>query len=56
MGQKSYYGWAISQRLQVNGFKWVRDLSEMKKVKKDIFLKLIFNILKTYIILKMNEN
>ena len=22
------YGWAMSQKLQVNGFKWVEDLSE----------------------------
>ena len=50
------YGWAMKQhKLHVNGFKWVEDLSEfdegfmkntMKKVKRDIFYKLIFNIQK----------
>ena len=42
------YGWAMSQKLPVNGFKWVGDLSQfnesflkitMKKVIQDIFLK-----------------
>ena len=49
------YGWATSQKLPVNGFKWVKqkrlskyreDLIEnmMKIVKKDIFLKWILII------------
>ena len=42
------YGWAMSQKLPVNGFKWIEDLSEfnerfikfiMKIVIEDIFLK-----------------
>ena len=49
----------MSQKLLVNDFKWVEDISKfneyfikaivMKKM-KDIFLKLMFNILKIYII------
>ena len=51
------YGWAMSKRLPVNEFKWVEDLSEFnenfiksysEKVMKDIFLKVIFNILKIH--------
>ena len=46
------------QKLPVNNFKWVKDISKFdesfievitKKVNKDTFLKLIFNILKNYI-------
>ena len=42
------YGWAMSQKLPVNGFEWVEDLSEfkedflkimMKTVIRGIFLK-----------------
>ena len=42
------YGWAVSQELPVNGFKWVKNLSKfnegfiknmMKIVIEDIFLK-----------------
>ena len=42
------YGWAMSQKLPVNGFKWVKDVSKfnedfvktmMKMVVRDIFLK-----------------
>ena len=49
------YGWAMSQKLPVNGFTWFEDLSEFdegfkksynKKVKKDIFWRSIFNIVK----------
>ena len=52
------YGWAMSQELLVNHFKWVEDISEfderftkviMEKVMKDIFLKFIFSTLKIYI-------
>ena len=47
------YGWAISQKLPVNNFKWIEETSQlnkdfiktvMKKMMKDIFLKLMFNI------------
>ena len=42
------YGWAMSQKLPVNGFKWVKNVSKfnedfvktmMKMVVRDIFLK-----------------
>ena len=51
------YGWAMSQKLPLNNFEWIKDTSQfnedfiktiMKKVMKDIFLKLMFNILKNY--------
>ena len=50
------YDWAFSQKLHVNEFKWVEYLSEfnenfkaiIKNVMKDIFLKLMFSILKIY--------
>ena len=51
------YGWAMSEKLPVNNFEWIKDTSQfnedfiktiMKKVMKDIFLKLMFNILKNY--------
>ena len=50
------YDWALSQKLPVNEFKWVEDLLEfnedfkaiIKNVMKDIFLKLMFSILKIY--------
>ena len=50
-------------QLPVNGFEWVEDIFEfnedfikktiMKKVVKDFFSKVIFNILKKYIIFTM---
>ena len=49
------YGWAMSQKLPVNGFKQVEETSQFnedfiksynKNMIKGIFLKLIFNILK----------
>ena len=49
------YGCAMLQKLPVNNFEWIKDTSQfkedfikniMKKVIKDIFLKLIFNTLK----------
>ena len=56
------YRWAIPQRLPVNGFNWVENISQFSKdflgsynedsneryfqVMEDIFLKLVFNILK----------
>ena len=48
------YGWAMSQKLPPNDFKWLEDISEFNEdfiksynyeVMKDIFLKLMFNIL-----------
>ena len=58
------YGWAMSQKLPVNGFKWVKNLSEfnefifvidfiktiMKIVIRDIFLKYMYSIQKSYLI------
>ena len=50
------YGWTILQKLPVK-ILWIKDTSQfnedliktiMKKVLKDIFLKLIFDILKNY--------
>ena len=47
----------MSQKLPVNGFEWVKETSQfnkffqkaiMKKVMKDIILKSMFNILKSY--------
>ena len=55
-------GWTVSKNLPVNNFKWVKDISKfdesfikviMKKVIKDIFLKLMFNILQNYITFTM---
>ena len=49
--------WVMSQRLAVNGFKWVEETSQFnedfiknkfKIVIRDIFLKLMFNKLKNY--------
>ena len=54
-------GWARLQKLPVDGFKWVEGLSKFEeffkkiydeKIKKDISLTLIFNILKIYLRLK----
>ena len=51
------YGWTTLQKLSVNNFTWIEDTSRfnedfikgiMKKVMKDIFPKLLFNILKNY--------
>ena len=60
-------GWAMSQKLPVNNFEQTEDTSHinedfknvrtiMKKVMKDIFLKLIFNIPKNYINFIMIHN
>ena len=56
-------GWAVLQKMPVNGFEWVEDIFEfnedfikktiMKKVVKDFFSKVIFNILKKCIIFTM---
>ena len=55
----NFYGWAMSQKLPVDGFKWVEKLSKfnekfirsyMKTVIRDIFLKQMLNILKNYLI------
>ena len=51
------HGWAMSQRLPVNNFEWIKDTSQfnknfiktiMKKVMNDILLNLMFIILKNY--------
>ena len=51
------YSWAMSQKLPANKFERTEDTSQfnkdfikniMKKLKKDIFLKWMFNILKKY--------
>ena len=51
------YGWTTLQKLSVNNFTWIEDTSRfnedfikgiMKKGMKDIFPKLLFNILKNY--------
>ena len=48
----------MSQKLPVNNFEWIKDSSQfnedfikdiMKKVMKDTFLKLMFNIPKIYV-------
>ena len=49
----------VAQKLSVNNFEWIKDTSQfnedfikktiMKKVMKDIFLKLMFKILKNYV-------
>ena len=44
------YGWAKSQKLPVNDFKWVEDISEFVMKEVYIFLKLISNTHKIYII------
>ena len=52
------YGWAMSQNVSLGNFKWVEETSEFNEdiikaiimiVMKDVFLTLLFNILKTYI-------
>ena len=51
------YGWAMSRKITVNNFEWMKDTSQfnenyiksiMKKVMKHISSKLMFNILKNY--------
>ena len=50
------YRWAMSQKLPVNNFKWIEETQFkeeftkiiIKKVMKDIFLKLMFNTPKIY--------
>ena len=60
--KNNLYGRAISQKLLVNNFEWIKDTSQynedfiktiMKKVMKIIFLKLMFNILKNHMTFKM---
>ena len=47
------YGWAMLQKLPVNNFELIEDTSQFNEdfiinLIKDIFLKMIFNILKNY--------
>ena len=60
LGLNNLYGSAMSQKLSVSvsNFEWINNTSQfnadfiktiMKKVMKDIFLKLMFNILKNYL-------
>ena len=51
------YDWTMSQKLPLNNFDWINDTSQFNKdfiktitnkVGKDIFLKLVLNILKNY--------
>ena len=51
------YGWAMLQKLAINSFEWIKDISQfnegfkeplMEKLIKDIFSKFMFNILKIY--------
>ena len=51
------YGWVISQKLPVNNFDWIKDTSQFnedsiknynEESEKEIYTKLIFNILKNY--------
>ena len=51
------YGWAISQKISVNGFEWVEDQfnedfikSMMKTVIRDIFLTMMLHIQKNHLI------
>ena len=52
-------GWAMSQKLPINGFKWLEDLLEFNEsfIKnydiaiEDIFLKLMSSIRKIYLVL-----
>ena len=53
------YGWAMSQKLPVNNFEGIKDTSQFNKdfIKgylKDIFLKLMFNMLQNYMNFIMN--
>ena len=52
------YGWAMPQKFSVNDFEWIKETSQfnedfiktvMKKVMRDIFLKLMFNTQKRYL-------
>ena len=54
------YGWAMSQKLPVNNFEWIKDTSQFNEdfiknygEESDIFWKLMFNILKTYMNFRM---
>ena len=60
----NFYGWAMSQKLPANDFKWVEESSKFnedfiksyflkKDKKKNIFLKLMFNFVKIYITFTM---
>ena len=51
------YGWAMSKKIPLNNFEWIEDTSQFKKISlkaitkkvmKNIFSKLMLNILKNY--------
>ena len=51
------YGWAMSQKLRVNNFKWIKDTSQFiedfiknnnEESNEGYFLEVVFNILKNY--------
>ena len=53
------YGYEASQELTLNNFEWIEDNSQfnegfLKHMIKDIFLKLILNILKIYIVANLH--
>ena len=42
----NFYGWAMSNYLHYERFKWLKNIDEFeKKVRLDLFLRLILNIL-----------
>ena len=51
------FSWVMSQKFPLNNFEWIKDTSQFNEdfikkyneVMKDIFSKLMFNILKNYI-------
>ena len=56
------YEWEMLQKLLLNNFEWIKDTSQFnkdfiknydEKAMKDIFLKLVFNILKNYMTFTM---
>ena len=57
LNANNLYGWAMSQKLPVNGFKWVNKFYKFDEgfiknydetVIRDVFLKLMWNIQKIY--------
>ena len=59
---KNLYQWEMLQKLPLNNFEWIKHTSQFnkdfiknydEKAMKDIFLKLVFNILKNYMTFTM---